>query len=135
MPNDKPRYLMGVGTPQNILEAVARGVDLMDCVMPSRNARHGHLFTSKGIININNKKYEYDMTPIDDECGCPVCQRYSKAYIRHLLKSTEMLSQRLLVIHNLWFYNHFIEDIRKAIDENRFAQFKAEKEKILGRRI
>ncbi len=135
MPQNKIRYLMGVGTPVNILNAVERGVDLFDCVMPSRNARHGHLFTSKGIININNKKYEYDMTPIDDECGCPVCQRYSKAYIRHLLKSTEMLSQRLLVIHNLWFYNHFIEDIRKAIDENRFAQFKAEKEKILGRRI
>lgn len=135
MPQNKIRYLMGVGTPLNILNAVERGVDLFDCVMPSRNARHGHLFTSKGIININNKKYEYDMTPIDDECVCPVCQRYSKAYIRHLLKSTEMLSQRLLVIHNLWFYNHLMEDIRKAIDENRFAAFKAEKEKILGKRI
>ncbi len=135
MPQNKIRYLMGVGTPLNILNAVERGVDLFDCVMPSRNARHGHLFTSEGIININNKKYEYDMSPIDDECGCPVCQRYSKAYIRHLLKSTEMLSQRLLVIHNLWFYNHLLEDIRTALDEGRFAQFKAEKEKVLGNRI
>ena len=135
MPQNKIRYLMGVGTPVNILNAVERGIDLFDCVMPSRNARHGHLFTSKGIININNKKYEHDMTPIDENCGCPVCQRYSKAYIRHLLKSTEMLSQRLLVIHNLWFYNHLMEDIRNAIDENRFATFKAEKEKILGKRI
>ncbi len=135
MPKDKIRYLMGVGTPLNILNAVERGVDLFDCVMPSRNARHGHLFTSKGIININNKKYENDMSPIDDECGCPVCQRYSKAYIRHLLKSTEMLFQRLLVLHNLWFYNHLMEDIRNALDEGRFAQFKAEKEKILGNRI
>lgn len=135
MPKNKIRYLMGVGTPLNILNSVERGVDLFDCVMPSRNARHGHLFTSKGIININNKKYEYDMSPIDDECGCPVCRRYSKAYIRHLLKSTEMLSQRLLVLHNLWFYNHLLEDIRKALDEGRFAQFKSEKEQILGKRI
>ena len=135
MPKNKIRYLMGVGTPVNILNAVERGVDLFDCVMPSRNARHGHLFTSKGIININNKKYEYDMTPIDENCGCPVCQRYSKAYIRHLLKSTEMLSQRLLVMHNLWFYNNLMSDIRKAIDEGRFAEFKAEQEKILGKRI
>ncbi len=135
MPESKIRYLMGVGTPLNILNAVERGVDLFDCVMPSRNARHGHLFTSKGIININNSKYDNDMSPIDDECGCPVCQRYSKAYIRHLLKSSEMLSQRLTVIHNLWFYNHLMEDIRIAIDEGRFAQFKSEKEKILGNRI
>lgn len=135
MPQNKIRYLMGVGTPVNILNAVERGVDLFDCVMPSRNARHGHLFTSKGIININNKKYEYDMTPIDENCGCPVCQRYSKAYIRHLLKSTEMLSQRLLVMHNLWFYNNLMTDIRKALDEGRFSQFKAEQEEILGRRI
>ncbi len=135
MPKEKIRYLMGVGTPVNILNAVERGVDLFDCVMPSRNARHGHLFTSKGIININNKKYEYDMTPIDENCGCPVCQRYSKAYIRHLLKSTEMLSQRLLVMHNLWFYNNLMTDIRKALDEGRFAEFKAEQEKILGKRI
>ncbi|MBQ6714188.1 MAG: tRNA guanosine(34) transglycosylase Tgt [Clostridia bacterium] len=135
MPKDKIRYLMGVGTPLNILNAVERGVDLFDCVMPSRNARHGHLFTSKGIININNSKYEYDMTPIDDECDCPVCRQYSKAYIRHLLKAGEMLSQRLTVMHNLWFYNHLMEDIRKAIDEDRFAEFKAEKEKVLGKRI
>lgn len=135
MPENKIRYLMGVGTPLNILNAVERGIDLFDCVMPSRNARHGHLFTSKGIININNSKYDNDMTPIDDECGCPVCQRYSKAYIRHLLKSTEMLSQRLTVIHNLWFYNHLMEDIRLAIDKGCFAEFKAEKQEILGRRI
>ena len=135
MPKDKIRYLMGVGTPLNILNAVERGVDLFDCVMPSRNARHGHLFTSKGIINLNNAKYEFDMSPIDDECGCPVCQRYSRAYIRHLLKSTEMLSQRLTVIHNLWFYNHLMEDIRNALDNGTFAQFKAEKEQVLGKRI
>lgn len=135
MPKNKIRYLMGVGTPLNILNAVERGVDLFDCVMPSRNARHGHLFTSKGIININNKKYEDDMSPIDENCDCPVCRRYSRAYIRHLLKSTEMLSQRLLVMHNLWFYNNFMSEIREAIDENRFLQFKAEKEKVLGERI
>lgn len=135
MPKNKIRYLMGVGTPLNILNAVERGVDLFDCVMPSRNARHGHLFTSNGIININNKKYEDDMSPIDENCDCPVCRRYSRAYIRHLLKSTEMLSQRLLVMHNLWFYNNFMSEIREAIDENRFSQFKAEKEKILGKRI
>jgi len=135
MPRNKIRYLMGVGTPLNILNAVERGVDLFDCVMPSRNARHGHLFTSKGIININNKKYDIDMTPIDDECGCPVCQRYSKAYIRHLLKANEMLSQRLTVMHNLWFYNHLMEDIRNALDQGKFAEFKAEKEKIYGNRI
>lgn len=135
MPHNKIRYLMGVGTPLNILNAVERGIDLFDCVMPSRNARHGHLFTSNGIININNKKYENDMSPIDENCGCPVCQRYSKAYIRHLLKSTEMLSQRLLVMHNLWFYNNLMAEIRTALDEDRFAQFKTEKEKILGNRI
>ncbi len=135
MPKNKIRYLMGVGTPANILNAVERGVDLFDCVMPSRNARHGHLFTSEGIININNKKYEFDMRPIDENCGCPVCSRYSRAYIRHLLKSQEMLSQRLLVMHNLWFYNHLMEDIRNALDEGRFAEFKKEKEEIYSRRI
>ncbi len=135
MPDNKIRYLMGVGTPANILNAVERGVDLFDCVMPSRNARHGHLFTSKGIININNKKYDHDMTPIDENCGCPVCQRYSKAYIRHLLKAEEMLSQRLLVMHNLWFYNHLMEDIRDALDEGRFHEFKKEKEIIYSTRI
>ncbi len=135
MPKEKIRYLMGVGTPANILNAVERGVDLFDCVMPSRNARHGHLFTSAGIININNKKYEYDMRPIDENCGCPVCQRYSRAYIRHLLKSQEMLSQRLLVMHNLWFYNHLMEDIRNALDNGNFAEFKREKEIIYSKRI
>ena len=135
MPKDKIRYLMGVGTPANILNAVERGVDLFDCVMPSRNARHGHLFTSQGIININNKKYDRDMTPIDPNCGCPVCQRYSKAYIRHLLKAQEMLSQRLLVMHNLWFYNHLMIDIRNALDNGNFAEFKKEKEIIYSTRI
>ncbi len=135
MPKNKIRYLMGVGTPANILNAVERGVDLFDCVMPSRNARHGHLFTSKGIINLNNKKYETDMSPIDEGCGCPVCRNYSRAYIRHLLKSQEMLSQRLAVMHNLWFYNHLMEDIRNALDRGEFARFKAEKEIILSARI
>ena len=135
MPKKKIRYLMGVGTPANILNAVERGVDLFDCVMPSRNARHGHLFTSEGIININNKKYEYDMRPIDENCGCPVCSRYSRAYIRHLLKSQEMLSQRLLVMHNLWFYNHLMEDIRNALDNGKFHEFKREKEEIYSHRI
>ena len=135
MPKDKIRYLMGVGTPANILNAVERGVDLFDCVMPSRNARHGHLFTSQGIININNKKYDRDMTPIDPNCGCPVCQRYSKAYIRHLLKAQEMLSQRLLVMHNLWFYNHLMFDIRNALNNGNFAEFKKEKEIIYSTRI
>ncbi len=135
MPENKIRYLMGVGTPANILNAVERGVDLFDCVMPSRNARHGHLFTTQGIININNEKYKYDMKPIDENCGCPVCQRYSRAYIRHLLKSQEMLSQRLLVMHNLWFYNHLMEDIRNALDNGNFAQFKKEKEIIYSKRI
>ena len=135
MPENKIRYLMGVGTPANILNAVERGVDLFDCVMPSRNARHGHLFTSKGIINLNNKKYEYDMSPIDENCGCPVCKNYSRAYIRHLLKSQEMLSQRLTVMHNLWFYNHLMEDIRNALDNGNFTEFKREKEEILSQRI
>lgn len=135
MPENKIRYLMGVGTPANILNGVERGIDLFDCVMPSRNARHGHLFTSVGIININNKKYDRDMTPIDSNCKCPVCQRYSKAYIRHLLKAEEMLSQRLLVMHNLWFYNTLMEDIRAALDKGRFAEFKREKEEIYSTRI
>ena len=135
MPKDKIRYLMGVGTPSNILNAVERGVDLFDCVMPSRNARHGHLFTWNGIININNNKYATDMKPIDENCGCPVCKRYSRAYVRHLLKSQEMLSQRLLVMHNLWFYNTFMEEIRKALDEGRFAEFKAHYDPIVSKRI
>ncbi len=135
MPKDKIRYLMGVGTPANILNAVERGVDLFDCVMPSRNARHGHLFTTQGIININNKKYDRDMTPIDINCDCPVCKRYSKAYIRHLLKAEEMLAGRLLVMHNLWFYNHLMIDIRNALDEGKFHEFKKEKEIIYSTRI
>ena len=135
MPKDKIRYLMGVGTPSNILNAVERGVDLFDCVMPSRNARHGHLFTWNGIININNNKYATDMKPIDENCGCPVCKRYSRAYVRHLLKSQEMLSQRLLVMHNLWFYNTFMEETRKALDEGRFAEFKAHYDPIVSKRI
>ena len=135
MPENKIRYLMGVGTPVNILNAVERGVDLFDCVMPSRNARHGHLFTSAGIINLNNNKYETDMKPIDENCDCPVCKRYSRAYIRHLIKSQEMLSHRLCVLHNLYFYNKLMSDIRDALTENRFAQFKKEKEEIYGTRI
>ena len=134
-PKDKIRYLMGVGTPLNILNGVERGVDLFDCVMPSRNARHGHLFTSYGIININNKKYERDMTPIDENCDCPACRRYSKAYIRHLLKAGEMLSGRLMVLHNLYFYNKLMEDIRNALEEGNFAEFKKEKEQIYGNRV
>ncbi len=135
MPKEKIRYLMGVGTPLNIINAVERGVDLFDCVMPSRNARHGHLFTSKGIININNQKYETDLSPIDDECGCPACRKYSRAYIRHLIKSGEMLGSRLCVVHNLWFYNQLMTDIRTALDKDRFAEFKREKEEIYGKRI
>ena len=135
MPKDKIRYLMGVGTPSNILNGVERGVDLFDCVMPSRNARHGHLFTWSGIININNNKYVTDMRPIDENCGCPVCKRYSRAYVRHLLKAQEMLSQRLLVMHNLWFYNTLMEEIRKALDEGRFAEFKAHWDPIVSKRI
>ncbi len=135
MPQEKPRYLMGVGTPVNILEGVERGVDLFDCVMPSRNARHGHLFTSRGIINIQNQKYEDDLRPIDEECGCPVCSNFSKAYIRHLIKAKEMLGQRLCVMHNLYFYNTLMEKIRDALDNGRFAAFKAEQVELLGRRI
>ncbi len=135
MPSDRPRYLMGVGTPSNILNAVERGVDMFDCVMPSRNARHGHLFTSKGIINLNNAKYENDMTPLDENCDCPTCKRYSKAYLRHLLKAGEILGGRLCVLHNLHFYNTLMEDIRKALDEGRFASFKKEIDPIISRRI
>lgn len=135
MPKDKPRYLMGVGTPVNIIEAVYRGVDLFDCVMPSRNARHGHLFTWEGIININNAKYELDASPIDAQCDCPVCRRHSRAYIRHLLKAGEMLGMRLAVMHNLYFYNTLMEKIRQALDEGRYEQFRAEMVPVLGRRI
>ena len=135
MPKDKIRYLMGVGTPVNILEAVERGVDLFDCVMPSRNARHGHLFTSQGIINLANQKYERDFTPPDPECQCPTCRRHSRAYLRHLMKADEMLGHRLCVSHNLWFYNTLMEQIRQALDEGRFAAFKAEIAPRIGQRI
>ena len=127
MPSDKIRYLMGVGTPVNILEAVARGVDIFDCVMPSRNARHGHLFTSQGIINISNAKYELDDSPIDEICQCPTCKNFSRAYLRHLFKCGEMLAMRLSVMHNLYFYNNLLEEIRTSIDENRFEAFYKEK--------
>lgn len=134
-PADKPRYLMGVGTPSNIIEAVWRGVDFFDCVMPTRNARHGHLFTWDGIRNLNNAKYQLDDKPIDERCQCPVCQTYSRAYIRHLLKAGEMLGQRLTVMHNLWFYNNLMAEIRNALDEGRFAAFRAEWSETLGKRI
>lgn len=123
MPKDKPRYLMGVGTPVNILEAVYRGVDMFDCVMPSRNARHGHLFTWSGIRNIMNAKYELDPSPIDEECDCPVCRSFSRAYIRHLMKAGEMLGMRLCVMHNLYFYNSLLEKIRDALDNEKFENF------------
>lgn len=123
MPENKPRYLMGVGTPGNILEGVKRGVDLFDCVMPSRNARHGHLFTDEGIININNKKYERDSLPIDPACNCPTCRNHSRAYIRHLFKAQEMLAMRLCVMHNLYFYNNLLQQIRDALDNDTFDEF------------
>lgn len=126
MPKEKIRYLMGVGTPSNIIEGVWRGVDLFDCVMPSRNARHGHIFTWNGIINLNNAKYQSDSSPIEEGCSCPVCQNYSRAYIRHLLKAGEMLGMRLAVQHNLYFYNTLMEQIRAALDDGRFAQFRDE---------
>ena len=135
MPQNKIRYLMGVGTPGNILEAVSRGVDLFDCVMPSRNARHGHLFTKKGIINLNNNKYETDLSPIDEECGCPVCQKFSRAYIRHLFKAKEMLAMRLCVAHNLWFYNNLMNEIRDALDSNTFTEYKNNNVELLDTRI
>ena len=127
LPEDKPRYLMGVGTPANILEAVERGVDFFDCVLPARNGRHGHVFTKNGKINIMNKKFELDKGPIDEGCECPACKNYTRAYIRHLFKAKEMLAMRLCVLHNLYFYNKLMEDIRKAIDEDRFKEFKEQK--------
>lgn len=126
MPENKPRYLMGVGTPGNILEAVSLGVDLFDCVMPSRNARHGHLFTWDGVININNVKYEGDSLPIDKNCNCPTCRSHSRAYLRHLFKSKEMLGMRLAVIHNLYFYNNLMEKIRDSLETGSFEAFKNE---------
>ncbi len=134
-PKDKPRYLMGVGTPVNILEGVYRGIDLFDCVMPSRNARHGHLFTWEGIININNAKYELDDTPIDKTCTCPTCQNFSRAYIRHLMKANEMLGMRLAVMHNLHFYNHLMERIREELDNGTYTEFYKKYREILGKRI
>lgn len=134
-PKNKIRYLMGVGTPGNILEGVSRGVDLFDCVMPSRNARHGHLFTMKGIININNAKYEKDDTPIEEGCSCPTCRRHSKAYIRHLFKAKEMLAMRLCVTHNLWFYNTLMQKIRDSLDDGTFDEFKEKYTDLLDTRI
>ncbi len=135
MPADRPRYLMGVGTPSNIIESVARGIDFFDCVMPSRNGRHGHLFTWNGVINLNNRKYDHDAEPIEPGCGCPACRRYSKAYIRHLLKAQEPLALRLMVTHNLWFYNHLMERIREALDAGEFAAFRREYSERLAVRI
>lgn len=126
LPADKPVYLMGVGTPANILEAVDRGVDFFDCVYPSRNGRHGHVYTRFGKLNLFNAQYEKDAGPIEEGCGCPACRSYSRAYIRHLLKAKEMLGMRLCVLHNLYFYNHLMEQIREAIDEGRYSEFKKE---------
>lgn len=134
MPADRPRYLMGVGTPVNILEAVERGVDFFDCVMPSRNARHGNLFTSVGFLNLNNRKYFDDARPIDPDCGCPACRSYSRAYIRHLFKARELLGMRLCVLHNLYFYNRLMEDIRSHLEAGTFSAFKRERVPVLGRR-
>ncbi len=135
MPKDKIRYLMGVGTPGNIIEGVSRGVDIFDCVMPSRNARHGHLNTWKGIININNAKYEKDSQPIDSECDCPTCRNFSRSYIRHLFKAKEMLAMRLCVIHNLYFYNTLMEKIRESLDNDTFGEFHDNYVDLLDTRI
>ncbi len=135
MPKNKIRYLMGVGTPGNILEAVRRGVDLFDCVMPSRNARHGHLFTMQGVINMNNAKYALDTQPIDPTCDCPTCRKFSRAYIRHLFKSGEMLAMRLCVMHNLYFYNTLMERIRDALDQGTYTAFYNRYIDVLDRRI
>lgn len=135
MPKDKPRYLMGVGTPGNIIESVYRGVDFFDCVMPARNGRHGHLFTWNGIINIKNEKYLTDDKPIDPECDCPVCRRYNRAYIRHLFKANEMLAMRFAVMHNLYFYNKLMENIRKSLEDGNFGEFRGKYSKLLDTRI
>ena len=126
LPQDRPTYLMGVGTPANIIEGVWRGIDFFDCVYPSRNGRHGHVYTKHGHLNLFNARYETDGRPIDEACGCPACRRYSRAYIRHLLKAKEMLGMRLCVLHNLWFYNHLMEEIRDALDEGRFGAYRKE---------
>ena len=135
MPADRPRYLMGVGTPGNIIEGVWRGVDLFDCVMPARNGRHGHLFTKRGVINLKNERYARDESPIDPACGCPVCRRYSRAYVRHLFKAEEALGLRLAVMHNLWFYNTLMAEIRQALEEGSFADYRAKYAKLLDTRI
>ena len=127
LPADKPRYLMGVGTPANILEGVERGIDFFDCVYPSRNGRHGHVYTNHGKLNLFNKQYEKDMRPIEEGCGCPACRSYSRAYIRHLLKAGEMLGMRLCVLHNLYFYNTMMTEIRDALSQNRFIEYKKRK--------
>ncbi len=134
-PKDKIRYLMGVGTPGNIIEGVSRGIDLFDCVMPSRNARHGHLFTWNGIINLNNAKYATDDTPIDSECNCPTCQKHSRAYLHHLFKAKEMLAMRLAVMHNLYFYNNLMQRIRDELDNGTFESFKNKYVDLLDTRI
>lgn len=135
MPKDKPRYLMGVGTPGNIIEGVYRGVDFFDCVMPARNGRHGHLFTWNGIINIKNEKYQTDNLPIDPECDCLICNRYNRAYVRHLFKANEMLAMRFAVTHNLYFYNKLTEKIRNSLDEGHFGEFRGKYSKLLDTRI
>ena len=127
MPQNKPTYLMGVGTPANILEAVDRGVDFFDCVYPSRNGRHGHVYTGRGKLNLFNARFELDARPIEEGCQCPACRNYSRAYIRHLLKAGEMLGMRLCVLHNLYFYNHLMEEIRQAIEEHRYSEYKKQK--------
>lgn len=134
-PKNKPRYLMGVGTPSNIIESVARGIDFFDCVMPSRNARHGFIFTRHGTMNMKNEKYTLDTRPIDEECNCPTCRSYTRAYIRHLFKAGEMLAMRLCVIHNLYFYNELMERIRTAIEEDRFEEFRRENTEKLAQRL
>ena len=133
MPKEKPRYLMGVGTPSNIIEGVARGVDFFDCVMPARNARHGKLFTWKGFLNIKNERFKLDTRPLDDACGCPMCKNFSRAYLRHLFVSGEMLAMRLAVMHNLYFYNQLMARIRQALDEGRFEEFRRQYSGLLDR--
>lgn len=127
LPKEKPTYLMGVGTPANILEAVSRGVDFFDCVYPTRNGRHGHVYTNQGKLNLFNAKYELDGRPIEEGCQCPACRHYSRAYIRHLLKAKEMLGMRLCVLHNLYFYNHMMEEIRDALDAGCYEEYKKKK--------
>jgi len=135
MPTDKPRYLMGVGTPENLIESVARGIDFFDCVMPARNGRHGHVFTWDGVRNLHNEKYSRDESPIDEQCNCPSCKRYSRAYLRHLFKAGEMLALRLAVMHNLYFYNSLMTEIRTALDESRFTAFRREYVGRLSQRL